>query len=417
MKITDFYGSLMSDLLIEDVTDDGRMSMIYDPENPQPLNIGGKRLTFPTKEVLKGKKGDDQIIFHPLSENITRGESDVIKSLRDLIQWRCQSVALVLLDVMCRVAATPSEHKGLPPKASKYLKQLPDMDEKTYLALGKLLKRVSPDPERRLISITLRQGSKTKDEGVLRSAMVHFPIFEDLARDDLEVFEMALPSKKAKARLAKLFEIVLGDEETRAAFSYGSNNMEAPYLHALLTSFERLATHFNKLVATHAKMLGADLAAELTMLLEWVPGLENFAALRSAVPPQNGNEGAIKVDVKGAREEAKAKAKATERAKPPRLAPPTDRPAADETLPWDEEERPLRPRVRQPEPVLRQREPEPSSGTSIGDFMDRLRGGDSRSGARGFGRESRLGFRDERETFGRNQTTSFSPGRNRRSSY
>lgn len=429
MEINDFYSALMSDLLIEDVTDDGRMSIIYDPEKPQPLNIGGKRLTFPLKDVLKAGKKDDQIIFHPLSENITRGESDVIKSLRDLIQWRVQSIAQILLDQMGRVAASPSEHKGLGPKASKYLQLIPDMDEKTYAALSKLLKRVSPDPTRRLISITMRQGSKSKDDGVLRSVSVHFPPFEDFARDDLEVFEMSMPSKKAKARLAKLFEIVFGDEETRKSFSYGSSNMEAPYFHALLTVFNRLGEHFNNLVTTHAKLLGTELAAEMMLKLDWVPAMEDFAHLRAVVPPQVGNEGAVKVDVDKVREKAKAKAKEVERSKPPRLAPPTERGtlAEGETPPWDDDAgeilTPTRSREREREvPREREREyvrpssrePEAPAHVGLGDFMSKLRGDAPRASSR----ENRLGYRDERETSGRSRSGGgFRPSRNRSRSF
>lgn len=131
----------------------------------------------------------------------------------------------------------------------------------------------------------------------MRSCLVHFPIFEDLAKEDLSVFGSKIPSKKAKARLAKLFEIVFGDEETRESFSYGSRNMDAPYLHALLTVHVRLSEHFNALVATHAKILGEELTTLLTTPLDWVPMLEEFNIMRNMVPPQMGNEGAVTVEV------------------------------------------------------------------------------------------------------------------------
>lgn len=393
MDLNVFYAGVLKDVMVEDTTGSGLLSSVYDAEKPQPITIGGKRLVLPQRDVLKAGNKDDQIIFHPLSENITRAESDVIKQLRDLIQWRCHAIIVVLAQELGRVAATSSEHKRLGPQAGKYLKQVPDFDERTYDALvKKVLKRASvTDPERRLISITLRQGSKAKGDGVLRSANVHFPIFEDFARDDVDVMGTALPSKKAKAKIAKLFEIILGTEDERAAYSYGSSNMDAPYLHALLTAFHRIGVRLNAIVATHTKLLGDDLAAELKLDLDWVEGLEEFARLRAAVPPQKGNEGAIKVDAETGKVDS---APVTQR-EPVKekilVAPPTARETKEEVdLPWEdgkldanrrrELDRELAERREDNRrPVLgrreeRREERRESGGTGIGDFLNKLHG-------------------------------------------
>lgn len=393
MDLNVFYAGVLKDVMVEDTTGSGLLSSVYDAEKPQPITIGGKRLVLPQRDVLKAGNKDDQIIFHPLSENITRAESDVIKQLRDLIQWRCHAIIVVLAQELGRVAATSSEHKRLGPQAGKYLKQVPDFDERTYDALvKKVLKRASvTDPERRLISITLRQGSKAKGDGVLRSANVHFPIFEDFARDDVDVMGTALPSKKAKAKIAKLFEIILGTDDERAAYSYGSSNMDAPYLHALLTAFHRIGVRLNAIVATHTKLLGDDLAAELKLDLDWVEGLEDFARLRAAVPPQKGNEGAIKVDAETGKIDA---APVTQR-EPVKekilVAPPTARETKEEVdLPWEdgkldatrrrELDRELAERREDNRrPVLgrreeRREERRESGGTGIGDFLNKLHG-------------------------------------------
>lgn len=390
MELIDFYEQLLKGLSIEDLSGAGLLSSVFDPEKPQAVTVGGKRLTLPLKDVLREGKKEDQIIFHPLSENVTRGESDVIKALRDYIQWRCLSVTVQLAEELGRVAASPSEHKKLGPKASKFLQQLPDFDAKTNTALGNLIKRVSPDPERRVVSITLRQGSKSKDDGAIRSAQVSFPLLEDLATDGLEVFGMNMPSKKAKARLHKLFEIILGDEETRATFNYGSANSAAPYLHALLTTYSRIAAQLNKVVETHAKLLGESLVEKLHTPLDWVVGLEEFGKLRAMVPPQSGNEGSIKASDKKKEEKPSA-------SKPTRqlLAPPEDRGVKEEAvdLPWEEDETPAR-TERAPVRSTR-REESASSSTSLSDYNRRLRGetdddrGNSRSSGKSiFRRES-----------------------------
>jgi hypothetical protein len=398
-----FYEPLLKGLSIEDLSGAGLLSSTFNPEKPQPVTVGGKRLVLPIKDVLRAGKKDDQIVFHPLSENVTRGESDIIKALRDYIQWRNQSVVVFLASEMGRIAASPTEHKKLGPKASKYLQKVTDFDEKTYNALIKLLSRVSPDPDRRILSISLRQGSKSKDDGTLRSANVHFPILEDLEKDDLEVFEMKMPSKKAKARIQQLFEIILGDAETRESFSYGSRNMEAPYLHALLTSHSRIAAHLNAVVATHAKLLGDEATAQLTTDLSWVPGLEEFAKYRSMVPPQSGNEGAIKVDDLKSTLKKDSKPGKVAAAPKPILAPPTDRVKEEPAdMPWEGEDQFAdsrdNDRQEQRQTPSRSREPEVKS-SGVSDYLTRLRGGDDRD-ARRTSSTSILRNRDSRDNRG-----------------
>lgn len=381
--IEKFYEPLLKGLSIEDLSGAGILSSTFNPEKPQAVTVGGKRLVLPIKDILRAGKKEDQIVFHPLSENVTRAESEIIKALRDWIQWRNQSVVAFLAGEMGRVAASPSEHKKLDSKSKRYLQQVTDFDEKTYNALIKLLSRVTPDPDRRILSISLRAGSKSKDDGTLRSANVHFPIIEDLEKDDLEVFEFKLPSKKAKGRIHALFEIILGNADIRESFSYGSRNMEAPYLHALLTTHSRIAGHLNMIVATHAKLLGEDMAAQLTTDLSWVPGLEEFAKYRVMVPPQTGNEGNVKVEdlAKTLKKDTKGKTgTAGDKPRTVLMAPPADREPEkaekeDDDLPWEGEDEFVDKRK-----VLRTdtRTParEEPKGSGVSDYLSRLRGGD-----------------------------------------
>lgn len=405
----DFYEPVLGGLQIQDLTGTGFLSSVANPEKPQAITVGGKRLCLPIKAILREGKKEDQIIFHPMSENVTRAESEVIKALRDYIQWRNQSVGVLLITELGRVASTPSEHKNYPAKAKKYLQQVTDFDEGNYVTLLKLLKTVKPDPDRRILSLTMRQGSKTKDDGVVRSCHVHFPIFEDFEKDDLVVFDTKMPSKKAKARIAKLFEIVFGDEETRASFGYGSRNMDAPYLHALLTVHARLAEHFNALVATHAKILGEELTTMLTTPLDWVPLLEDFSAMRNLVPPQSGNEGAIKVDA-----HAKDKEKASSLKKEVTrelLAPPADREPEARDLPWEgerEDDAP-RARVREDRTPSRTTDREPAKkGMTMAEYLAAERGDDRDDSHRGGSllRSSR----DESRSSGRGGRGGFSGG-------
>ena len=390
MEILDFYENLLQAVCVEDTNGSGLLSAVTGPDKQQPVTIGGKRLVLPTKAILREGKKDDQIVFHPTSENVTRGESDVIKSLRDFIQWRLYSCITLLAEELGRVAASPSEHKKLGPKASKYLQELSDFDEKTYNALHSLLQRCDiKDPDRRIVTISLRQGSKTKNDGTLRSANVSFPIFEDLKNtENLEVFGMKMPSKKAKARILKLFEVIIGDDDEREEreYSYGTRDQSAPYLHALLTSFKRLAEKLNEVTEAHAKLLGEENTAALTINLAWVEGLDEFAKFRNQIPAQSGNEGSIRVTDK--KDEPKKLSVA---------APPAERRVEkEEVLPWDDQpednrsrDRSDRSRGERPGQIFRREEEkparssrnEPSDGrVSLDDYLSDLHGGSRQQG-------------------------------------
>lgn len=396
MEILDFYENLLKGVCVEDTNGTGLLSAVTGPDKVQPVTIGGKRLVLPTKAILREGKKDDQIVFHPTSENVTRGESDVIKSLRDFIQWRLYSVITMLAEELGRVAASPSEHKKLGPKASKYLQELSDFDEKTYNALHSLLQRCDiKDPDRRIVTISLRQGSKTKNDGTLRSANVSFPIFEDLKNtENLEVFGMKMPSKKAKARILKLFEVILGNDEERDLneYSYGTRDQSAPYLHALLTSFKRLAEKLNEVTETHAKLLGEENTAALIINVSWAEGLDEFAKYRNQIPAQSGNEGAIRVTDK--KDEPKKLTVA---------APPAERRVEkEETLPWedqpeedtrrstrDRDDRRDSSRGERPGQIFRRDDDRPSRSSrnepkegrvSLDDYLDDLRGSSRQQG-------------------------------------
>ncbi|MNO19200.1 hypothetical protein D3C76_89280 [compost metagenome] len=408
MDLNEFNTRVLNSIGIIDETGKGHLSRSIGGGQYSPFTIGGKRVVLPTSEHMRSDDSDSIIIFHPLSENITRSESDMIKSMRDQIMYRLTLVAVDLIDNLGRVAATDSLHAKLDKESAKFLKLLPGMDENTYKFLKKIIMRVGPEPEKRLVSISLRKGKNA--DGVLRSARFKFPVMEQLLTNDHEVLGVKYPSKKVRANLIALFEFVLGNEEQRAAYDYGSKNMTAPYFDALMMGFHGVATHLNDITRRHRKLLGKavdhegatlthDLADDLLFDLTWEEGMSELAALRRTVPPQEGNEGAIIVA------EPKEKEAVTERAAS-RLAPPAR--AAVESrkkeevvdLPWEDSPRDTP--ARREEPARRQPESSGRQGKSLDDYLSggrREESRDDRWGRNDRGRDDRWGRggRDDRD--------------------
>lgn len=300
MDLHDFNPRVLSAIGIIDETGKGHLSRVMGENRYSPFMIGEKRVVLPTSEHLRS---DDNgvLVYHPLSENITRGESDMIKSMRDQIMFKLTVIAVQLISELGRVAATDSEHARLDAASSKYLKAVSGMDARSYEFLKKVILRIGPEPEKRLVSISLRKGNK---DGILRAAKFKFPVLDQLLTDEHELLGIKYPSKKARQNLIALFEIVLGDADTRASYDYGSKNMAAPYFHALMMGFSAVATHLNDVIKKHKKLLGKAvdeegketgrwLSEDLHIDLSWLEAMDDLAEMRRIVPPQEGNEGSI----------------------------------------------------------------------------------------------------------------------------
>jgi len=289
MDLHEFNARVLTSLGIVDETGQGHLSRITGSTS-SPFTVNGKRVVLPTSEQLR-EGGKDTIVYHPLSENITRGESDMIKALRDTIMYQLTVRSAALVTELGRIAATPSEHKRLDPASSKYLKQLSEMDDRTFEFLQKVVLRIGPEPEKRMVSISLRKGQK--GDGVLRLVKFKFPVLETMGTDTPDLLGVKYPSKKAKATVKTLFEIVLGDDAVREGYDFGSKNMAAPYFHALMNGYYNVATHLNDVIKQHKKLLGKELVDELLFDLTWYEGMDDLADMRKKVPPQEGNEGSI----------------------------------------------------------------------------------------------------------------------------
>jgi hypothetical protein len=295
MDILEFYTSVLGSVGARDVDGEGLLSVIYAGEEGS-VAIGNKRLCLPTAQILREGNWEHRIAFHPLCEKINRTESPVLKLLKDVIGVRIDSIEKTLIKSLMHTAVSPALHKGIGgPKPAAYLRLLPDVTEKTYKVLCKILDQIAK-PEYRLVNFYLKFGGDL-ELNASRTCVVSFPIYDDL--DDTEnktVFGVPCDLKEKK-KIKALLDYVFGDETVRATYSYGSSNPEAPFFHALLNSYAKVAAQINKLTEIHSKRLKEDVADFdiMTIDLDWVPELENFNQFRGMVPSLEGNAGGAEV--------------------------------------------------------------------------------------------------------------------------
>lgn len=344
IQLRAFYTDLLASLNVHDVGD-GLLTLKFpvgDGEySEKPCTSNGKRLTLPTDALIRNGKWEGLLAFHPLSENLLRGESEVLKFIRTMVRFRLSSTASQLIAELMGIAADPTRHKDLKPSQAEFLKSVQHANDKTEsLVNTKLLSRHFDD----LLNIYLKRGGQFKGEEYRRVAAVSFPIWDELSSKGKMIYDIDCGSVKNKKTIASLFEFIFPKPDDQDHWSAASNESVAPYFQALMQCYAKVAKHLNSIVKKYKKHL--QYPEMLAIPLDWVDGLEHLPAWKSLIAPLPGNEGAT---MKGEREavaapEPSVKASTVKSRGHSSFVPPINnvadqRHAADveDTPPWEEQ--------------------------------------------------------------------------------
>ncbi len=247
---------------------------------PQTLNK--KPLILPTYENLKA--GDhSKIYFYPMQETASSGESPNLKKFRSLITYRLTEIISLMGKQFLEIYLDSDSHTKLTPQQKEVLKHLNGADKKTLEKYEELMETFSVTGKHMLVRIFLSR--QTKLDGVMYSRVgnVSFPILE--AIDDFEdkkIFGVTCRVKDQEI-FKNLFEYILGaNAREPAQYSYGSQDLTAPYFHALTNAFLNVAKKLNKHLKKFGKLV--DDTGELLMDLSWEKDMDNLAGFRDLIP-------------------------------------------------------------------------------------------------------------------------------------
>ena len=297
MEILTLYKAILESLnVLPDK--DGLLSFHYQGQT-FPAIVDDKRLTLPTPELLRAGDWTNLQPFHPLSENLLRGESAVLKKTKAIMNLRLSQVIMDLMKQFVTLGADTSKHAKLSPKAQELLSHIPEVDEKSEQAIDKIIDASDWEGPNRFMSLYLKRGGTLQGRKYHRLAVVSFPILEQFDNDDHTVFGVKL-RKKDFVAFKSLLLYILPDAEDLETYSAASSSLVAPYFDALLHAFANVAEQLNKIVHTHRKQL--DNADELQIPLAWLNEIDDLAKYRDLIPPLAGNDG----DLIGGSEEAPA---------------------------------------------------------------------------------------------------------------
>lgn len=302
--------------------DDGRLSQKNPLGTLAPLSIGGQRLVLPTKQRLKTGFGEDFIPFHPLCEVMSReGTSPVIQLLQRQAKAVISYNVFCLLQGLMRVAVDKESHKDLPLECTDFLKKLSNADKTTSELLDKLL--AAANKRNRLLTVYLKNGGKFDGKKVNRSAIIRFPIMEDLQGDPKEtsVLGVTVP-KKQRPTLIALFKLVLPFGDNPEEYSFGTVARVAPYYTALLTAYHKVCTVLNQSINLYGEKLNIPVKPIELFSLD---SIDEFTKIYNELPSLSGNEGSTKEQPEEASETNKPAPKAQPAAAPVNNVPQVTR--------------------------------------------------------------------------------------------
>jgi hypothetical protein len=292
MKLIPLYESLLAAANMIS-TADGFISRKVGGKST-PATIKGKRLVLPIHEHLSNPKPAEQIIFHPLSENILRGESVVVEDYRNALNVKLNYTIGVLAYQLLTIATSTAEHSKLNPDQLEFLSAVKNADERTLEAFQKLLKAMSVDQTTNaFVSIYLKRGGIVDGKKYSRAGIVSFPFFEELVDSDT-VYGVKLRIKD-KETLINLMMYIFPSIDEKDHYNRGSDSDVAPFLDSLMKAVMAVASAINDQVNLFADVL--EDPEEMMINDDWVETFDNLGVMLPEIrmiPMQAGNEGPAK---------------------------------------------------------------------------------------------------------------------------
>jgi hypothetical protein len=298
MNLFEFYESILNFGGME-VSSDGYIKTSI-AGDPMQVLIGGKSLVMPTREHLatlvetkpNGLVEPVKIVFHPLRENVIRGEAADLRKIRETIALRFNASLSVLFEWLLRVANDPALQKRKNKELMSFMTSLSEasakaqskiVDDKTFKNYNMLLERGMKDPDKFFIKLYIKRGGKIGKERYNRVTNVSFPFYKELMESEKRVVHGVKLRIKDVEVFKAIYRFIFKDIDNELAYLFGSTSEISPGLDSLLTASAHIANRINKLITTFKYVeKGADLDL-LTYNLDWVEFMEDLESHKAEI--------------------------------------------------------------------------------------------------------------------------------------
>lgn len=296
MNLIELYKSILS-VAGMSVDDDGFISFKLARMDKKPVIVKGKRLVLPTTEQLRNPDLSNRVMFHPLSESILRGESEVVTSFREHITKRLNFIIGYVSYALLDLAISVAEHQKLSPQQTEFLSLVKDADQGTLERMRKVTENMFlGDASQSFAHMRVQKNGMVAGVKHRRVGVVYFPFYEELKKvpapkEPNEIYGVKLRKVDREAFTA-LMEYLIPDIDKIDKWMFPSDSEIAPTLDALMRSVIAVGDPLNSVVDLFKDHI--ESSDDLYFDGEWEESFKNLNALLPQIrmiPMQPGNEG------------------------------------------------------------------------------------------------------------------------------
>lgn len=276
-----------------EVDSDGSIYQKRDNDEKSFISLKGKQLVLPLPEIVKSI-GANQVCFHPLSENVARGDSNMIAMIKKLAMVNANRIAILLLERLMRIALKAIEEPNeihLKGKQLELLTILPDVNKNTAAHLTAALSEIdlTSCP---IVKLYNRRNGSIGESQYMRLAVMSFPMLEQINDPaSSPIWSKKIYRKRDYRDYGALFDYLIPHWREPNYYSVGSDNTEAPSFIAIMSSYLKFMKRMNEVIETFEEHLTVEKEFHTDMTVE--SPLQNVVRYRGLIPPLEGNIGAV----------------------------------------------------------------------------------------------------------------------------
>lgn len=310
MSLIDFYTAVLDSAMYK-VDEDGHV-LTGIGKNMSVAEINGRKVVLPKDQLLRNPS-DENVFFHPLSEQMTRGESEVFRFLRrTAILKLTTSISTIGFGIL-KLQEHPELQRKMKSEQQEFIKGILDTDKDSALTWCKMtLHPVQTNPVRTdtwPVDIFIKRNGQFDGKNFRRVAVVSFPTFEKIHSGVKFVKGTGAEEKT----LFRPKDYLMFQQVTKAMFpgcertdltdyNVGYDGTLAPYFVTFFKSYRLIARRLNHILDLFKDMFIAASVEDVESAridLTWMDifdtpeGMDHLARLARRVPALQGNIGSV----------------------------------------------------------------------------------------------------------------------------
>lgn len=298
MNLIDVYKSLLATAGMV-ANEDGFISMQLANTDKKPVIVKGKGLVLPLDIQLRNPDFSNRMVFHPLSESILRGESEVVTSFREALTKRLNFIIGYVSINLLDLAVSTAEHPKLSPDQTEFLTYVKETDDGTLQRLQKVTEAMMVgDSSRAFAHIRVQKNGTVGATKHRRVGIVYFPFYEEIIKTPApkeanEIYGVKL-RKSDRETFKALMEYLIPGIDNPAQWMFPSDSEIAPTIDALMKTVIAVGDLTNTTVDLFKDYIHG--AEDLYFNGDWEPSFADLNSLLPQIrliPMQPGNEGRI----------------------------------------------------------------------------------------------------------------------------